>query len=85
MLSSNDNKARSTGPVTNLNEDFRLRTVETLQRGFTVDPAPAADIPGSVVRDGRFQRRDVDAERGRIVAEDHSDPSLLIIALVQAA
>jgi hypothetical protein len=33
-----------------------------------VDPAAGADIPGPMVRDDRFQRQDVDAERGRIVA-----------------
>jgi len=67
-------QSRSTEPVTNLNEDFRPRIVDTIRGGFTVDPAPGADIPGSMVRDDRFQRRDMDAERGRIVADDHSEP-----------
>ena len=59
--------------MTNLNEDFRLRTVETLQRGFTVDPAPGADIPGPMVRDDLFQRRDMDAEPGHIYRKDRSN------------
>ena len=38
-----------------------------------MDPAAGGDIPSAMVRDDRVQRRDMDAERGRI-PDDYSEP-----------
>ena len=50
-----------------------------------MDPAPAADIPGSVVRDGRFRHVTWMLNVGASWLRTTLSPSLLIIALVQAA